>query len=130
MPKHLTQADVDEMRRLSEDEGVTQPELAERFETTQENVSQILAGKTWKKGFTPKPKVAFRTPDLYFAAYLKTAGAELVALEREERRGIFVFQVQQTTLAKLKWRWLNGGEVSAATYAAEVKHLKAMLFQA
>lgn len=44
----LTGAQVVEMRRLWAVGGVTQTEIAEQFNTTKANVSQIVRGKKWK----------------------------------------------------------------------------------
>jgi transcriptional regulator with XRE-family HTH domain len=44
----LSQADVAEIRRLYREEKLAQRKIAERFGTTQGNVSSIVLGKTYK----------------------------------------------------------------------------------
>ncbi len=45
----LGAAQVIEMRRLWADGGLTQAQIAERFQTTKGNVSQIVRGKRWRE---------------------------------------------------------------------------------
>lgn len=69
----------------------------------------------------------FRTPDLYFAAYLQTAGVELLKHERENNRVYFVFSVDIANIEELKTQWFNStGKVSALNYANNVKSLKSI----
>ena len=70
-----------------------------------------------------------RTSDLYFAAYLQTAG---VPMKRHERPGdnskvYFVFDTSIANIEELKTAWFNNsGKVAANPYAYNIKSLKAL----
>lgn len=69
----------------------------------------------------------FRTPDLYFAAYLQTAGVELKRSDRENGRVYFVFDTSICNIEELKAAWFNNsGKVPAQPYANAVKNLKSV----
>ena len=69
----------------------------------------------------------FRTPDLYFAAYLQTAGVEMKRTERENGRVYFVFDTTIANIDELKTAWFNNtGKVAAQPYAHNVKSLKSV----
>lgn len=70
----------------------------------------------------------FRTPDLYFAAYLQTAGVEMKRTEREHNRMFFVFDTTIANLDDLKTAWFNNtGKVAAQPYAHNLKSLKSVV---
>lgn len=67
----------------------------------------------------------FRTPDLYFAAYLQTAGVEMKRTDRENNRIYFVFDVSIANIGELKAGWFNNSsKVPAQPYANSIKSLK------
>lgn len=69
----------------------------------------------------------FRTPDLYFAAYLQTAGVEMLRTEREGGRVFFIFDTTISDLEGLKTAWINNtGKVPAQPYAFALKALKSV----
>lgn len=73
----------------------------------------------------------FRTPDLYFAAYLQTAGLQMKKSERqgdgERARVFFVFDVSVANIDELKAGWFNGhAKVPAQPYANAIKALKSI----
>lgn len=69
----------------------------------------------------------FRTPDLYFAAYLQTAGVEMTRTEREGGRVFFVFDTSISNVDELKTAWFNNqGKVPAQPYAHAIKSLKSV----
>jgi hypothetical protein len=68
----------------------------------------------------------YTTSDLYYAAFLKTAGVVLKGTEREDRRVIFVFEASDT-LKDLKAQFFNRtAKVSALSYADEIKAMKSL----
>jgi len=70
---------------------------------------------------------AFRTPDLYFAAYLQTAGVEMVRTDRENNRVYFVFDTSIANINELKTGWFNNSaKVAAQPYANAIKSLKSI----
>jgi len=77
-----------------------------------------------------KPKNdEFRTSDLYFAAYLQTAGVEMTKTEREPNNGkiFFVFDTSICNIEELKQGWFNNtAKVPANPYAFNVKTLKSV----
>lgn len=75
---------------------------------------------------TQKPG-EFRTPDLYFAAYLHTAGVEMVRTDRDGARMYFVFDSTIANIDELKLGWLNNtAKVAAQPYAYNIKNFKSM----
>lgn len=73
----------------------------------------------------------FRTPDLYFAAYLQTAGVELKASVRENGRVYFVFDTSICNIEELKTSWFNNsGKVAGQPYANSIKNLKSICHMA
>ncbi len=69
----------------------------------------------------------FRTPDLYFAAYLQTAGVVMKTTERENGRVYFVFDTSIANIEELKVAWFNNsGKVVAQAYANNIKSLKSI----
>ncbi len=69
----------------------------------------------------------FRTPDLYFAAYLQTAGVELKRTDRENGRVYFVFDTSIANIEELKNGWFNhSSKVPAQPYANAIKSLKSV----
>lgn len=73
----------------------------------------------------------FRTPDLYFAAYLQTAGVEMKRTEKEAGRVYFVFDTSIANIDELKTAWFNNqGKVAAQPYAHNIKSLKSVCHMA
>ncbi len=69
----------------------------------------------------------FKTPDLYFAAYLQTAGVEMKRPDRESGRVYFVFDTSITNIDELKTGWFNNtAKVPAQPYAHAIKSLKSV----
>jgi len=69
----------------------------------------------------------FKTPDLYFAAYLQTAGVEMKRTDRESGRVFFVFDATLANINELKTAWFNNtGKVAAQPYAYNIKSLKSV----
>jgi uncharacterized protein DUF5659 len=74
-------------------------------------------------------KSPFRTPDLYFAAYLVAVGVEMLSPEHISGRVYFLFEVDEEMEA-LKHGWFSGsGVVPAMPYANAIKNLKSMVHQ-
>lgn len=70
----------------------------------------------------------FKTSDLYFAAYLKTAGVVMKRTDRAESGKVqFVFDTSIVNIDELTTGWINDtGKVSANSYAFHVKSLKSV----
>jgi hypothetical protein len=69
----------------------------------------------------------FRTPDLYFAAYLHTAGVRMQTTVREGGRVYFIFDVSVSNIEELKTGWFNNSsKVPALPYANAIKSLKSV----
>ena len=76
-------------------------------------------------------KDEFKTPDLYFAAYLQTAGVEMKSTVRESGRVYFVFDASVANIEELKTAWFNNtGKVAAQPYAYNIKSLKSVCHMA
>ncbi len=70
----------------------------------------------------------FRTSDLYFAAYLQTAGVSMARTERQGGGKVhFIFDTSMSNITELKNAWVNqSGKVAALPYANNVKNLKSL----
>jgi len=69
----------------------------------------------------------FRSPDLYYSAYLQTAGVPMIRTDRENGRVYFVFDTTLSNLDELKTAWFNNtGKIAALPYANCVKALKSI----
>jgi hypothetical protein len=69
----------------------------------------------------------FRTSDLYFAAYLQTAGVEMVGQDREGNRVFFLFDTSIANIDELKTGWFNGSsKIAAQPYSNAIKSLKSI----
>jgi hypothetical protein len=69
----------------------------------------------------------FRTSDLYFAAYLQTAGVEMKRTDRESGRVFFIFDTSLANVDELKTAWFNNtGKVPAQPYSQCIKSLKSV----
>lgn len=78
---------------------------------------------------TGKSTMEFKTSDLYFAAYLQTAGVELKRTDRHADSGkvFFVFDSSVSNVEDLKAAWFNNtGKVAANPYAHNLKTLKSL----
>lgn len=76
-------------------------------------------------------KNEYRTPDLYFAAYLQTAGVLMIKQVRENNRVFFVFDISISNIEELKSAWFNNtGKVPAQPYSNSIKSLKSMCHMA
>lgn len=70
----------------------------------------------------------FRSPDLYYAAYLQTAGVAMIRTERESNgRVYFIFNTELANMEELKNAWFNNsGKVPALAYSMAVRSLKSL----
>jgi hypothetical protein len=70
----------------------------------------------------------FKTSDLYFAAYLRVAGAPLVGTERDGRRVIFFFEDQgPIAMRQLKRQYFSdSAKVHVLSFVQAVKHMKGL----
>lgn len=68
----------------------------------------------------------YTTTDLYFAAYLQTAGVRMLRTDKQgQSRLSFVFDNSMSNIDGLKTAWFNkNGKVSALEYANNIKNLK------
>lgn len=77
------------------------------------------------------PKVShgeMASADLYYSAYLKTAGVEMIRTEREGGRVYFVFDTSIANIEELKLAWINNsGKIPAQPYAYSIKSLKSLV---
>jgi hypothetical protein len=75
----------------------------------------------------PPLSTDFRTHDLYFAAYLQTAGVEMTRTDRENGRVYFVFDTSIANMDELKHGWFNNSaKVPAQPYSNAIKSLKSV----
>ena len=75
-----------------------------------------------------KSKSEFRTPDLYFAAYLQVAGVPMVNTVREGTRVFFVFDTAICNIEDLRNGWFaNTAKVPALTFSNSLKSLKSLI---
>lgn len=75
---------------------------------------------------TPKSDT-FKTPDLYFAAYLQTAGVEMKGTIREGGRVFFIFSTEIANIDELKTGWFNQtAKIPALPFSNAIKSLKSV----
>jgi hypothetical protein len=66
--------------------------------------------------------------DLYYSAYLQTAGVEMVRTERDGGRVYFIFNTEVSNIEELKLAWINNsGKIAAQPYAHSIKSLKSLV---
>ena len=76
-----------------------------------------------------KVAAEFKTSDLYFAAYLQTAGVDMKRTDRAPDSGkiFFIFDASVSNVEELKAAWFNNtGKVSGKQYAHNLKTLKSL----
>ena len=68
----------------------------------------------------------FRTSDIYFAAYLKVAGARMMGTERKGRRVVFIFEDQgPIAMRQLKGAYFaDSAKVNVLSFVQAVKNMK------
>lgn len=67
----------------------------------------------------------YRTPDLYFAAYLMAKGSQVLQCKRDQGKMFWHFDIGAKAS---ELDWMNGtGLVIARTYAEQIKNLKSMV---
>jgi len=70
----------------------------------------------------------YRTSDLYFASYLKVAGLELTATEKDGRKVVFVFK-KTDFIRDLKKEYFNKtAKVSALNFVDEIRNMKSLTY--
>jgi hypothetical protein len=68
----------------------------------------------------------YKTADLYYAAYLKTAAVEFVGTEKDGDRTVFVFNRPENIRGLKAQFFTRQAKVPALTYADEIKALKTL----
>lgn len=73
-------------------------------------------------------KTKFRTNDLYYAAFLKTAGFDLVGMEKEKNKKLFVFEDGSGLIVKTQTDYVNGTcKVNAKDLIDNIRALKTLI---
>jgi len=71
-------------------------------------------------------EVEYRTADLYYAAFLKTAAVSFLRTDREGRRVFFIFE-NSSMIPELQSQYYNRtAKVAALTYADEIRTMKSL----
>jgi hypothetical protein len=74
-----------------------------------------------------KAEDVFKTPDLYFAAYLQVAGVNMVRTERNGGKVTFIFDTSISNIDELKHAWFSQtGKIAALPFANAIKSLKSI----
>lgn len=69
----------------------------------------------------------YRTSDLYYAAYLRVAGVELIETVRDKGGRVFFVFDHNPNIRDLKNDYFNRkAKVPALTYADEIRNMKAL----
>ena len=73
--------------------------------------------------------MAYRTSDLYYAAFLKMSGISLTCTEREGPKIFFIFDDSNPAKIKeLKYSYFNRvASVPALTFSDEIKSMKTLI---
>ena len=70
----------------------------------------------------------FKTADLYFAAYLQTAGVEMKGTQKENGRVFFIFSREVSDIEDLKNGWFNQtAKIGALQFTNSIKALKSIV---
>jgi hypothetical protein len=70
----------------------------------------------------------FKTSDLYYAAFLKTAGFNLLELKNNGRQKFFVFEDSSGLIRKTQTDYINGeAKVSAKDLIDNIRALKTLI---
>ncbi len=73
-----------------------------------------------------EPAELYKTSDLYFAAFLKSAGLDLLTSEVLDKKVVFVFE-KIDLIKDLKREYFNRtARVSALTFVDEIRNLKSL----
>lgn len=75
---------------------------------------------------TPFRDHCYRTADLYYAAYLKTAGVPFLCTDRDGDRTMFVFEKMEGIRELKNGYFTRSAKISAMSYSDEIKALKAL----
>lgn len=98
------------------------------MEHTEREEPKGFLGRLEQAGATDTvDKKAYRTSDLYFAAFLKTAGVPLLPeTDRDGRRIFFLFEWMDS-IAELRAQYFNrAAKVSALSFVDEIRSLKSL----
>lgn len=70
----------------------------------------------------------YKTSDLYFSAYLKVAGVELLGTEKSGNKVIFIFR-KVDSIRDLKKEYFNRtAKVVALSYVDEIRSMKSLTY--
>lgn len=73
-----------------------------------------------------EPESLYKTSDLYFAAFLKTAGLDIITTEIMDKKVVFVFE-KVDLIRELKREYFNRtARVAALSYVDEIRNLKSL----
>lgn len=72
---------------------------------------------------------AYRTSDLYYAAYLRVADVPFLGTERDGKRVTFLFGVAETQIRDLKQGYFTDkARVPALSYVQMIREMKSLLY--
>jgi hypothetical protein len=79
----------------------------------------------------PAPRaIAFETRDFYLACFLRCIGYELIDLQGERRRKVFVFRDRPTRHEDVLTFYRDNGAVPPLAFCSIIKDMKALLHNA
>ena len=71
----------------------------------------------------------YKTSDLYFSAYLKTAGVRFIGTEREGQKVFFLFE-KTDMIRDLKREYFNRtARIPALNFVDEIRNMKSMTYR-
>lgn len=72
----------------------------------------------------------YKTSDLYFSAYLKTAGVHFLGTEKEGQKVFFIFQ-KTDMIRDLKREYFNRtARIPALSFVDEIRSMKSLTYMA
>jgi hypothetical protein len=72
----------------------------------------------------------YKTSDLYFSAYLKTAGVRFVSTEKEGNKVFFIFE-KTDMIRDLKREYFNRtARIPALSFVDEIRSMKSLTYMA
>jgi hypothetical protein len=70
----------------------------------------------------------YKTSDLYFSAYLKTAGVRFIGAEREGQKVFFLFE-KSDMIRDLKREYFNRtAKIPALSFVDEIRNMKSLTY--
>lgn len=86
-----------------------------------------MTHKTEKGNGISTPAERFETTDFYLACFLRSVGYEILLMQRQGRRSVFVFRDRPERQADMMAFYNNEGSVRPLEFVRVIKDMKALV---